>query len=261
MSTENLRMEIKIKNIITTLILTGFALNSFAQLSTIEDKRIVKKFIQLIKTQQITKLAMQVNYPLKREFPIPSINNKQEFIKRYPEIFDDNLKNIITNSDPVKDWSKVGWRGIMLLDGTLWLDEKLISVNYQSLKERRLKEKLIVEDKSRLYISLRDYSKPILYMQTTKFKIRIDELENGKYRYASWSIQSNMKNKPDLIITNGSWVPDGSGDNHYYRFTSGAYQYDCYVSTLNQDGKPSAELQVRKGTKNILKQKSVLLKN
>lgn len=157
-------MEIKIKNIITTLMLTGFALNSFAQLSTNEDKRIVKKFIQLIKTQQITKLAIQVNYPLKREFPIPSINNKQEFIKRYPEIFDDNLKNIITNSDPVKDWSKVGWRGIMLLDGTLWLDEKLISVNYQSLKERRLKEKLIVEDKSRLYISLRDYANPSMML-------------------------------------------------------------------------------------------------
>jgi hypothetical protein len=254
-------MKSKLKIITTVFALSTLTFSSFAQLSDNKDKSKVKTFIQLVKTQQITKLATLVNYPMKREYPIPSINNKSEFIKRYHQIFDDSLKNIIINSDPVKDWSKVGWRGIMLLSGTLWIDGKLSAVNYQSLSERHLKEKLVANDKSRLFNSLRNYSKPILYMETAKFKIRIDEMEGGKYRYASWPLHNSMPTKPDLILSNGSWVPDGSGGNHYYRFTSGIYKYDCYVSVLNETGVPSVELEVTRGRKVILKQKSILLKN
>jgi hypothetical protein len=242
------------------LMLTCFTLNSSGQLSSDKDKRIVAYFIKLVKTQNVGKLADQVNYPLRREYPIPAIANKQEFIKRYKQIFDDSLRNVITHSDQIKDWSQVGWRGIMLLQGVLWIDGKLTSINYQSATEKKLRDKLIADDKSRLPATLRDYRNPILYMETPKFLVRIDEMADGKYRYASWSRGVDIKSKPDLVINNGTWTPDGSGGNHYYRFTSGHYQYDCVINIIGERGSAPGELKVTKSGQEILKQKSTLLK-
>ncbi|MEJ7557846.1 MAG: hypothetical protein WKF66_06015 [Pedobacter sp.] len=246
--------------LILFLICTSFALSSFGQLSDIKDKKTVADFVELIQTEQVGKLADQVKYPLRRVYPIPAVYNKCEFIQRYTEIFDDSLKNIITHSDPINDWSKVGWRGIMLLQGLLWIDGKLTSVNHQSVSEKRLSDLLIAKDKSRLPANLRNYRKPILYMETQKFIIRIDEMEGNKYRYASWSRGSNTVSTPDLVLLNGTWTPDGSGGNHYYRFLSGDYQYDCIIALLNNNGIPSATIEVSKAGQKVLKQTSTLLK-
>jgi hypothetical protein len=242
------------------LMLTCFSMSSSGQLSNDNDKKKVAYFIELIRTQQISKLAEHVYYPLKREYPIPAIKNKQEFIKRYKQIFDASLERVIIHSDPAKDWSKVGWRGIMLLQGELWIDGRLISVNHQSVEEKHLRDKLIADDKSGLPVTLRNYRTPVLYMETSKFLIRIDEMEGGKYRYASWSRPSDKKGEPDLTIENGTWTPEGSGGNHYYRFTSGDYQYNCIINVISELGGPPAELTVTKSGRQILKQMSTLLK-
>jgi hypothetical protein len=41
---------------------------------------------------------------------------------------------MITDSDHNKDWWQVGWKGIMLFKGDVWLniDDTLLSVNYKS---------------------------------------------------------------------------------------------------------------------------------
>src|ERR1043165_2254169 len=103
------------------------------------NQKIVSDFIECIKYQNKEKLASKINFPLSREYPIPDIKNEQEIIKRYSEVFDDSLSKIIVNSQPSKDWSAVGWRGIMLLYGLVWLDYdgSLIAINYQSKIEEQ----------------------------------------------------------------------------------------------------------------------------
>ncbi len=110
-----------------------------------EYQKFIKIFINNVKNNKKEAVADIVRYPLKRENPITSIKNKAEFIKRYDEIFDVALKNEIIKSNPAKDWSEVGWRGIMLNQGTIWFetDGQLRSINYQSKSEIDLKKQII----------------------------------------------------------------------------------------------------------------------
>ena len=247
--------------IVTIGLLYTLTNYGYAQLTDLKDKNTVKEFINLIKERKVSSLADHVYYPLKREYPLSPIRNKQEFIKRFQEVFDDSLATTIVSSDPEKDWSQMGWRGIMLKQGLIWLDKNLIAVNYQSKTERQLIEKLIVKDKLQLYPGLKNYKKPLLFMQTSKFTIRIDEMKNGNLRYASWSVGTNQSTKPNLVIDGGIFTADGSGGNHYYEFSKGIYKYQCYVFVMSENGTPPAQLQVIKGNKKILEQNSLILKN
>ncbi len=219
-----------------------------------KDLEIVKTFVDCIKSNNINKLKAHVAYPLRREYPLSDIDNELEFEKRYNEIFDDSLKTIIISSNIKKDWSAVGWRGIMLNNGILWLDYdgRLISVNYQSNYERDERAKLIEMDKDKIYRSLKDFEEPILIMETKQNKIRIDKLKNGKYRYASWSINSKMSKKPDIVIKDGNWIPEGSGGNHRYEFINDNYKYECIINVLRTNDTPPAELVIYRNDKEIL---------
>ena len=221
-----------------------------------ENFEIVKTFVDCIKSNDIKKLKTLIDYPLRREYPLSDIKNELEFKEQYNKIFDDSLRTIIISSNIEKDWSAVGWRGIMLNNGILWLDYdgRLISVNYQSNFERDKRNKLIDKDKKTISERLKYFEEPILIIETKKFKIRIDKLNNGKYRYASWSIDSKMSKKPDLIIKDGNWIPEGSGGNHRYEFINGDYKYNCVINVLGTEYTPPAELIVFHNDKEILKE-------
>ena len=244
---------IRMKQIIFIALLLVFKMG-FTQELKKEELKTVKTFIDCIKSNNIDKLKAHVVYPLRREYPLSNIDNELEFEKRYNEIFDDSLRNIIISSNIKKDWSAVRSRGIMLDNGILWLDYdgRLISVNYQSNYERDNRAKLIEMNKDAIYGSLKDFEEPILIMETKKLKIRIDKLKNGKYRYASWSINSKMSKKPDLVIKDGIYIPEGSGGNHKYEFINGNYKYDCIINVLGTDDMPPAELVVYQDNKQIL---------
>lgn len=105
-----------------------------AQVTKESSLRIVQNFIHTIESGDPQAISELVHYPLRRGASTPAIGDKAEFIARFDEIFDENILKIITNSNPATDWSEVGWQGIMLLDGEIWLDYdgKLIAVNYAS---------------------------------------------------------------------------------------------------------------------------------
>lgn len=150
-----------------------------------KDENVVK-VISMFQKKDIQKIADNISYPLKREYPIPAINNKKEMISRFFEVFDETLMSKIENSKPA-DWSEVGWRGTMLENGVVWLDYEssvITAVNYQSKFEKELLKKLIDEDRKQLHQSLKNYSKPTYKIVTETYLIRIDELKPDLYRYA-----------------------------------------------------------------------------
>lgn len=206
-------------------------------------------------------LSRLISYPLKRQYPIPAINNQQEFIKRFDEIFDDSLKNTIIDSDAATDWSEVGWRGIMLLNGLVWMDTdgKIIAINYQSKTEKQLEKTLIQADKNKLHPSLVTFKNPVCILETAKFRIRIDELSSGEYRYASWPITKTMSESPDLVLSKGKVLMDGSGGNHRFEFKNGVYLYVCSISPLRQKGTAPADLTVYKNETTILTQDAIIV--
>lgn len=217
---------------------------------------VVLEFVNNIKNQNKEKLATKIKFPLRREYPIPSIKSKQEFLKRYKEVFDDDLiKKIIASKIPT-DWSDVGWRGIMLLNGALWLnyDGTLITINHQSEFENNEKIRLIALEKQTLHSSIKDFKQPILIFETVTYRIRIDDLGNLKYRYSSWPIKNKMSDKPALIINNGICIPEGNGGNANYKFKSGDYTYNCFIWWLGENNSAPGLLEIYKGRKKILKQ-------
>lgn len=226
-----------------------------------EHKQVIANFIGYIKKNERQKLATLVSYPLKRESPLPAIKNKEEFLKRFDEVFDSKLIAMIIKSNPSKDWSAVGYRGIMLGNGTVWIDYDgtLLAVNYQSPAETKSKGALIALEKERLHTSINKFNAPVCVLLTKKFRIRIDDMGNGKYRYASWKITAKMSDKPDLIVQNGEYVPEGSGGNHHYTFKNGQYTYECGIMPLGEEGSDPAYLTVYKNDKEMLTEPATIV--
>lgn len=246
--------------ILTFLVLIFSLTEGYSQLSKTEYEHVVAYFVDCIKHVDIDKLDSIISYPIERTYPIPPISNKQELRNRYTEIFDDSLTTLIATSNIKEDWSDVGWRGIMLKNGVVWLDYngRLITTNYSSRKEITIKEELIESERNLLHTDLKEFKSPIHTVETAKFMVRIDLLENQKYRYASWSKESDMSNKPDLVINNGELTPDGSGGNHYFTFTNGVYRYKLYVNMMGADETPPFNLEVTQNDKVILYQPAKL---
>lgn len=250
------------KKILIALILLLSAYYATAQDSlTAEHKKVITDFINYFKNNDREEIALLVSYPLKREYPIPEVKDREKFLRRFDEIFDSKLIAMIVISNPSKDWSAVGWRGIMLGNGSVWIDYDgtLIAVNYQSDAEVNKKAELIEFEKANLHSSVKQFSNPICILLTKKYKIRIDEMSNGKYRYASWKITAPMIDKPDIIIQNGEYVPEGSGGNHHYTFKNGKYIYECGIVLISEDDSAPAYLTIYKDDKEILNEPATVL--
>lgn len=63
-----------------------------------------------------------------------------------------------------------------------------------------------------------------------------------------------MSEKPDLVITNGKWISDGSGGNSHFEFKKGVYLYECFIIVLGTSDSPPAQLTISQNGKEILNQ-------
>ncbi|KOS06766.1 hypothetical protein AM493_12590 [Flavobacterium akiainvivens] len=242
------------KLLLSLTLFVGICAN--AQNLSADHKAVIADFVSCFKDNNEQKLTERIAFPLKREYPLPSIKNEREFFKRFDEVFDKEFVEQIKKSGNGEGWDAVGWRGIMLGAGDIWLDEdgNIISINHQSPVEAKMRKALIAAERETVHESVKEYKEPVMVMFTDKFTIRIDRMENGKYRYASWKRQAKMDSKPELIVLNGSFEPQGSGGNHYYRFANGKYVYICGITVIGEDDAPPAYLTVLKNGTEILNQ-------
>jgi hypothetical protein len=221
----------------------------------------ILRMISFFKAKNIDAISEKISYPLEREYPIPSIKDKAEFKQRFQEVFDAFLVAKIANSK-IENWSEVGWRGIMLDNGEVWMgnsDGTITAVNYQSEFEKQRKESLIAGDKEKIHPSLKTFKLPTYKIKTKNFLIRIDELANEKYRYASWKISDNESSKPELVLQNGTIEFGGSGGNHVITFVNGKFTYKVYRIILGEGDSPEVRLIVEKEGKTILTQDGALI--
>lgn len=251
-------MKINYSVLTTFLLVVGmfFSQNIHAQNEALNktEAKAVSEVISLFKKGNISGIANKISYPLNRAYPIPAVKNKQEFIKRYHQIFDKSFTTKIASSS-VNDWSQVGWRGIMFDNGNLWIDEdgKITVINYQSGFEKKQKQQLIQKQKETIHTSLKKFSNPELVLTTKTYLIRIDALAEGNYRFASWK-SKNQKLQPDLILLNGTIETSGSGGNHSYIFQNKEYKYEVSINVIGTSETPEATLIVYKDDKAILSQ-------
>ena len=220
----------------------------------------IQKLIKLCQTKNVDGISKIISYPLNREYPIPVVKNEAELKKRFNQIFDKKIIDLISNSK-IDQWSKVGYRGIMFDDGNLWIesDGEIKALNYQSDFEISQKKSLINNDREKLFSSLKVFKSPTYKIKTKSYLIRIDELNNGKYRYASWKIGKSEAAKPDLILTNGQLKFDGSGGNHTIIFKKGEYVYAIYRGIIGEKDAAEISLTVEQEGQMILQQDGQLI--
>jgi hypothetical protein len=244
-------------------ILIATATTALGQNSELKKEQIqsIQKLINIFKTNNKMKIADLIYYPLKREYPLQDVKDKNDFIKRFDDIFDKEFLEHVAKSK-ITDWSEVGWRGIMLDNGVLWIDDdgKIMAVNSQSLKEKQLLTNAIQADKNRLPKSLQNFEKPLYLIFTKNYKIRIDEKFEGIYRYVAWKIK-NQKRDPDIVIENGVLEFQGSGGNHTIAFENNGYTYTVSINVLGTVDTPDATLEVSKQEKTMLLEDGKIKRN
>ncbi|WP_293947307.1 MULTISPECIES: hypothetical protein [unclassified Sphingobacterium] len=254
------KQQMKFSFLIVTLLIYSFG---YAQKSEINASKKVRisSIISLFKQKNIDDISTIVNYPLKRENPIPDIKNPKEFKQRFREVFDQTLVDLIAHSKP-EQWTEVGWRGIMLDNGIVWIDSdngKITAINYQSTVEKKLRQALIHQQKEHVHSSLKPFKNPVYRLKTETYLIRIDELTNGNYRYASWKIGKKENAPPDLILNTGKVDFEGSGGNHVITFKNGIYTYKIYRNIIGEKNAPDITLIVEKNNRRILRQDGTLI--
>lgn len=160
------------------------ATTTFGQNNGLKKEQIqsIQKLINTFKAKDKAKIADLISYPLRRQYPLKDVQNKNDLINRFDDIFDKDFLDKVAKSK-ISDWSEVGWRGIMFDDGALWIndDGKIVTVNYQSSKEKQLLVNAIQADNNQLPKSLQDFEKPAYLIFTKNYKIRIDEKAEGIY--------------------------------------------------------------------------------
>lgn len=225
-----------------------------------EDKQNVENIIRAFGTNDISKISKLLVYPIEREYPIPPIKNESAFIKNFNHIFDEALVNDIKKST-LDDWQQVGWRGVSFKNGVLWINSegKIIRINYQSQFEKNQHQQLINQEKKNIYPSLKVFKNAVYKIKIHSYTIRIDELDNGNYRYASWKRNKSEDSKPDLVLNNGVLKFEGSGGNHTITFKNKLFTYTIYRNVLGTSETPEINLIVEKNGRRILSEDGTLI--
>lgn len=244
-----------------TSVSTGeYDADDFRTLSPKQEKEI-KKFILLFKKNETEEIVKRISYPLVRDFPIPAIQNEVEMNTYFDEVFDESLKTEIAKSTP-SDWSQVGWRGIMLNQGVVWLSDDattITGINYRSKKADERYSKLIEAQKAAVHTSIAEFKRPIFTSITASYMIRIDETTEGVFRYVSWKAGQKQSEKPELVLNKGSVEYSGSGGNCVYIFRSGKYIYRVFRNVMGEGYDKAVTLSVEKEGMVILKEDGDLL--
>jgi len=241
--------------IILIIISILFPLTTNAADISTEDKQNIETIIETVKTGNRAHIAKLFLYPISMDYPNPNVLNENEFISRFDEVLDSKLINDIITSSVTENWSAVGWRGIMLDHGNLWVNfrGKIIKVNYITELHKQKKEAIIAQQKKTIHPSISQFKRTILEWDIGKFHIRIDQMNDRSYRYSSWSKSQNIGEKPDLIILNGTKYQRGTGGNHSYNFKNGNYLYRVSLFYVGPSDIPPGRLEVFHNEESILK--------
>ena len=176
-----------------------------------------KVIMQAIIEGDAAKLASVTEFPIYRGYPLKDINNARELKQFFNILFDDSIKNVLQKAS-LDDWSPMGWRGCMLLDGEyLWTNEEglLHFVTYESQALKQYEQKMRMEELQNLN-ELTEWITHSCYLATDSSVFLRLEAYDGVERLHVFT-HSNNQYKRHLVF-NGNMEYEGSCHNEVYWF-------------------------------------------
>jgi hypothetical protein len=191
----------------------------FSQEILVEEyQQLIRPFIAAIENNNKFEIAKFIKYPLSRRYPLPDIKNETEMLEKFDIIFSKEILDEIVNSSIENDWSAVGWRGIMLNRGTIWMDyDGTIYGIPLSDEEIKIQGYLIEQERTRLLPEFRNFIQPCGTFKSETYLIRIDKINENDYRAILWGNGKQQSDDPDIVLI-GTKKIAGSMGNVWYRF-------------------------------------------
>lgn len=181
-----------------------------------------KVIMQAIIDGDAEKLAYVIEFPIYQGYPLKDINNARELKQFFNILFDDSIKNVLQKAS-LDDWSPMGWRGCMLLDGEyLWTTEEgllhFVTYESQALKQyeqkmRMEEQKMRMEEQQDLNESTEWFTHSCYLAEDSSVFLRLETFD-GVERLHVFT-QSDIPYKRHLIF-NGSVEYEGSCHNEVY---------------------------------------------
>ena len=206
----------------------------YEDIGELEDTYIVNRFIRAVTARDRAALAEIISFPIERNYPLPSIRTKEEFLANFEEVIGEEFTKTIAESDQY-DCGRRRWRPLSILrnDGRaplVWFDDygNVGRIWHETEIARRKRIRLVEIERNQLHPSLREYVYPVLEWETCTYRIRIDDL-GSSFRYASWRVNRLHNSKPDIVMNNGEDIVEGTIGNRYFLFQNGEYKYLVYA--------------------------------
>jgi len=230
------------------------------------DTSIIKRFrliIRLIESDNAKELAKLVQYPLKRNNPLPDLKNSNEFISYYPIMFDNAFKDLLKKYNDSIIFEHNYSYGLVGggFSGELWIDEdgKISAINYISHAEEKKKQNLIEKIRKEIYPTVNKWDQNIIVAKSEKLLIRLDRIEEG-IRYVCWTKGKTMKEQPDIVLNNGNEEAQGTMGGWTWTFKNGDWTYIVVDAEMCDEPKGCGfflELLFKKQIKSITKLKEI----
>ena len=229
----------------------------------------VDSLVKWVTNDEVEKIADKLIYPLNRDYPLPDIQNRNEFIAYYDTLFDDSLKTILTTATSSQNWTNMKDKGVRLNSGIMWFSHNLdfMVINYSSQNEQLKRQRLLNNDLNSINPSLRGFQEPIMKLKTHNHIIRIDQVNNNNFRYCAWDLSDSTINTPKFVIQGGIELKSHSPLCPFYKFTSTRLTYKVYAGCMvsgygyeNLTPKQTGYISIEQDGREIKKEKIVELK-
>jgi hypothetical protein len=208
----------------------------------LDDVYVVNRFIRSVAAGNPAELAEIVSFPLQRDYPLPSIQTQQEFVQLYDEVIDEEFTRTIEESDQY-DCGRPGWRPLSIVRSDanepeqggvplVWFDDdgNVTRIWHETEVASQKRMALVEAERNQLHPSLHEYEYPVLEWETCTYRIRIDDLGNA-FRYAAWRVDRFRNDNPDIVMTNGELVSEGTDEHRYFVFQNSEYKYLVYAGS------------------------------
>ena len=191
----------------------------------VKDYAAAKKLQMALRKNDRQAVANLVQFPLLNEKPLASVRNAHEFLARWDEFFDATNTAALLAADA----EQYGWRGIALLNGTVWFEKgKIRAINSQTAAYQKAMQTAIKQDGAKLYPSARGFDKVTFQCTTKELYIRAQQ-HGDDLRYFAWKKGDSLLTKPELELTGGKYDPQGTGGNYNLEFNNNGFTYSLNV--------------------------------